>query len=200
MEIILLERVEKLGQMGDVVTVKPGFARNFLLPQRKALRATKKNKEDFEARRVQLEADNLKAKEEAQAVAKKLDGKGFVLVRQASDTGILYGSVATRDIAEVVTEGGFTINRNQVFLDRSIKTLGLQELLIKLHPEVSVTVRIAAAKSIEEGDAYLRGELVLTSAEAAQAEAEEAKAEADALAAEIAAEVAAEEEAAAADA
>ncbi len=200
MEIILLERVEKLGQMGDIVTVKPGFARNFLLPQRKALRATKKNKEDFEARRVQLEADNLKAKEEAEAVAKKLDGKGFVLVRQASDTGILYGSVATRDIADVVTEGGFTISRSQVILDRSIKTLGLQELTIKLHPEVNVTVRIAAAKSVEEGEAYLRGELVLSSAEAAQAEAEEAKAEAAALAAEIAAEVAAEEEAAAADA
>lgn len=200
MEIILLERVEKLGQMGDVVTVKPGFARNFLLPQRKALRATKKNKEDFEARRVQLEADNLAAKQEAEAVAKKLDGKGFVLVRQASDTGILYGSVATRDIADVVTEGGFTINRNQVFLDRSIKSLGLQELQIRLHPEVSATVRIAAAKTVEEGEAYLRGELVLSSAEAAQAEAEEAKAEAAALAAEVAAEVAAEEEAAAADA
>lgn len=196
MEVILLERVEKLGLIGDVVNVKPGFARNYLLPQRKALRATKKNREDFEERRVQLEADNLKAKEEAQAVAKRLDGKGFVLVRQASDTGILYGSVATRDIADVVTEGGFTINRSQVILDRSIKTLGLQELQIKLHPEVSVTVRIAAAKSEEEGAAYLRGELVLTSAEAAQAEAEEAKVEAAALAAEIAAEVAAEEDAA----
>ena len=184
--------------MGDIVTVKPGFARNFLLPQRKALRATKKNKEEFEHRRVQLEADNLKAKEEAEAVAKRLDGKGFVLVRQASDTGILYGSVATRDIAEVVTEGGFIINRSQVVLDRSIKTLGLQELQIKLHPEVSVNVRIAAAKSPEEGEAYLRGELVMTSAEAAQVEAEQAKVEADALAAEIAAEVAAEEEAAAA--
>ena len=184
--------------MGDIVTVKPGFARNFLLPQRKALRATKKNKEEFEHRRVQLEADNLKAKEEAEAVAKRLDGKGFVLVRQASDTGILYGSVATRDIADVVTEGGFSINRNQVILDRSIKTLGLQELQIKLHPEVNVTVRVAAAKSQDEGEAYLRGELVLSSAEAAQAEAEAAKVEADALAAEIAAEVAAEEEAAAA--
>ena len=117
MELILLERIEKLGQMGDVVTVKPGFARNYLLPQKKALRATKKNKEDFEGRRAQLEADNLAAKGEAEAVAKKLDGKGFVLVRQASDTGILYGSVATRDIAEVVTDGGFTLNRNQVILD-----------------------------------------------------------------------------------
>ena len=200
MEIILLERVEKLGQMGDVVTVKPGFARNYLLPQRKALRATRKNKEDFETRRVQLEADNLAAKGEAEAVAKKLDGKGFVLVRQASDTGILYGSVATRDIADVVTEGGFSINRSQVFLDRSIKSLGLQELQIRLHPEVSATVRIAAAKTVEEGEAYLRGDLVLSSAETAQAEAEEAKAEAAALAAEVAAEVAAEEEAAAADA
>ncbi len=198
MEVILLERVEKLGIIGDVVTVKPGFARNYLLPQRKALRATKANMAEFEARRVQLEADNLKAKETAQSVAKRLDGKGFILVRQASDTGILYGSVATRDIAEVVTEGGFTISRNQVVLDRAIKTLGLQELQIKLHPEVFVSVRIAAAKSQEEGEAYLRGELVLTSAEAAQAQAVEAKAEAEALAAEIAAEVAAEEEAAAA--
>ena len=199
MELILLERVEKLGQMGDVVTVKPGFARNYLLPQRKALRATKKNKEDFEGRRAQLEADNLAAKDEAEAVAKKLSGKGFVLVRQASDTGILYGSVATRDIAEVVTTGGFTIARNQVILDRAIKTLGLQEITLRLHPEISVTVRIAAAKSVEEGEAYLRGELVLTSAEAAQAEADEAKAEAEALAAEIAAEVEAEEQAAAAN-
>ena len=197
MEIILLERVEKLGIIGDVVKVKPGFARNYLLPQGKALRATKKNREEFEARRIQLHADNLKAKEEAQAVAKRLDTKGFVLIRQASDTGILYGSVATRDIAEVVSEGGFTINRNQVVLDRAIKMLGLQTLQIKLHPEVSVTIRVAAAKSKEEGEAYLRGELVLTSAEAAQAEAEAAKAEADALAAEVAAEVAAEEAAAA---
>lgn len=193
MEIILLERVEKLGIIGDVVKVKPGFARNYLLPQGKALRATKKNREQFETRRIQLNADNLKAKEEAQAVAKRLDAKGFVLIRQASDTGILYGSVATRDIAEVVSEGGFTINRNQVVLNRAIKTLGLQTLQIKLHPEVSVTIRVAAAKSKEEGEAYLRGELVLTSAEAAQAEAEAAKAEADALAAEVAAEVAAEE-------
>ena len=197
MEIILLERVEKLGIIGDVVKVKPGFARNYLLPQGKALRATKKNREEFETRRIQLDADNLKAKEEAQAVAKRLDAKGFVLIRQASDTGILYGSVATRDIAEVVSEGGFTINRNQVVLNRAIKTLGLQALQIKLHPEVSVTIRVAAAKSKEEGEAYLRGELVLTSAEAAQAEAEAAKAEADALAAEVAAEVAAEEAAAA---
>ena len=197
MEIILLERVEKLGIIGDVVKVKPGFARNYLLPQGKALRATKKNREEFETRRIQLDADNLKAKEEAQAVAKRLDAKGFVLIRQASDTGILYGSVATRDIAEVVSEGGFTINRNQVVLNRAIKTLGLQTLQIKLHPEVSVTIRVAAAKSKEEGEAYLRGELVLTSAEAAQAEAEAAKAEADALAAEVAAEVAAEEAAAA---
>ncbi|MGB0717937.1 MAG: 50S ribosomal protein L9 [Alphaproteobacteria bacterium] len=197
MDVILLERVEKLGIIGDVVTVKPGFARNYLLPQRKALRATKANMAEFEARRVQLEADNLKAKEEASSVAKRLDGQGFILVRQASDTGILYGSVATRDIADVVTEGGFTITRSQVVLDRSIKTLGLQELQIKLHPEVSVTVKVAAAKSKEEGEAYLRGELVMTSAEAAQAEADEAKVEAEALAAEIAAEVAAEEAAAA---
>lgn len=197
MELILLERIEKLGQMGDVVTVKPGFARNYLLPQRKALRATKQNKQDFAARRVQLEAENLKAREEAEAVAKKLDGKGFVLVRQASDTGILYGSVATRDIAEVITRGGFSIRRSQVVLDRSIKTLGLTELQIRLHPEVSAIVRIAAAKSKDEGEAYLRGELVMTSAEAARAQAQEAKAEAEALATEIAAEIEAEEQAAA---
>ena len=193
MEVILLERVEKLGIIGDVVTVKPGFARNFLLPQRKALRATKKNREEFETRRIQLEADNLEAKKDAEAVAKRLEGKGFILVRQASDTDILYGSVTTRDIADVVSKGGFTIARNQVVLDRSIKTLGLQVLQIKLHPEVLVSVRIAAAKSEEEGEAYLRGDLVMTTAEVAQAEAEEAKIEANALAAEIAAEVAAEE-------
>ena len=128
MEVILLERIEKLGQMGDIVSVKPGYARNFLLPQEKALRANAENRSKFDAMKAQLEADNLKAREDAEAVAEKMDGASIPMVRQASDTGVLYGSVSTRDIAMGATDAGFTINRAQVVLDRAIKTLGNHDI------------------------------------------------------------------------
>ena len=147
MQVILLERIGRLGQMGDVVTVKDGFARNFLLSQGKALRATKANRERFERDRTQLEARNLELKSEAQAVATKLGGQGFIVIRQAGDSGQLYGSVTTRDIATVVTEGGFSIERRQVLLDRPIKTLGLHEVRIGLHAEVEPHVVVNVARS-----------------------------------------------------
>lgn len=150
MEVILLERIEKLGQMGDIVSVKPGYARNFLLPQEKALRANAENRSKFDAMKAQLEADNLKAREDAEAVAEKMDGASIPMVRQASDTGVLYGSVSTRDIAMGATDAGFTINRAQVVLDRAIKTLGSHDIKVRLHPEVSVTISILVAKSEEE--------------------------------------------------
>ncbi len=141
MQVILLQRIGRLGQMGDVVNVKDGYARNFLLPQKKALRATEDNRAHFESQRAQLEANNLELKKEAEAVAEKLEGKIFVAIRSAGDTGQLYGSVATRDIAEAVTAGGFTIDRQQVILERPIKTLGLHKTRVALHPEVIVNVR-----------------------------------------------------------
>ena len=150
MEIILLQRVEKLGHIGDVVNVKPGFARNFLLPQKKALRATEENKKRFETQRAQIEANNLKLKEEAQKIAGKVDGLKVVLIRQASETGILFGSVSSRDIAEGVTKAGFTVERRQVVLDKPIKTLGLHPVRVALHPEVVVTVTANVAKSEDE--------------------------------------------------
>ena len=150
MEIILLERVEKLGQMGDVVTVKPGYARNYLLPQGIALRATDDNKAVFEARRAQLEAENLKRREEAEDMAGRMEGLSIPMIRQASDTGQLYGSVTTRDIAAGVSEAGFTIGSNQVMLDRAIKTLGVHNIRVKLHPEVDLMININVAKSEEE--------------------------------------------------
>lgn len=158
MEIILLERIGKLGQMGDVVTVKDGYARNFLLPQGKALRANKANREHFESQRVQLEAKNLEQKQEAEKIAEKLDGESFVVIRQAGDTGQLYGSVSTRDISEAVTERGFSIHRNQVRLDRPIKMLGLAEMKIQLHPEVDAGVIINVARTEEEAERQARGE------------------------------------------
>ncbi len=158
MQVILLQRIGRLGQMGDVVTVKDGFARNFLLPQGKAMRANKDNLAHFESRRAQLEATNLEQKKEAEAVAAKLEGKTFVTIRTAGDTGQLYGSVSTRDISDVVTEGGFTINRNQVLLDKPIKTLGVSEARVALHPEVIVTVKINVARSQDEADRQSRGE------------------------------------------
>ena len=158
MQVILLERIGRLGQMGDVVNVKDGYARNFLLPQGKALRATKDNMTDFESRRVQLEANNLEQKKEAEAVAEKLNGKQFISIRQSGDTGQLYGSVSTRDIADVVKEGGFTIDRRQVVLERPIKTLGLHELKVALHPEVLVKIAINVARSQDEADRQARGE------------------------------------------
>ena len=139
--MILLERIRKLGQMGDVVTVKNGFARNYLLPYGKALRATDANLQRFESDKSQLEARNLELKKEAEVVAKKVDGNKFLIIRQASDTGQLFGSVATRDIAEAITRGGTTIERRQIMLLRPIKMLGLHPITVNLHPEVHATAR-----------------------------------------------------------
>jgi len=150
MEVILLERIEKLGQMGDVVNVKPGFARNFLLPREKALRATDANKKRFEGQRVQLEAENLKLRDEAAAVAEKLNGLVVILTRQAGEAGHLYGSVNARDIAAEVTTAGFSVSRNQVNLAHPIKSLGMFDLTINLHPEVSCTVTANVARSADE--------------------------------------------------
>lgn len=161
MQVVLLERIGRLGQMGDIVRVKDGYARNFLLPKGKALRATKANLAHFEIQRAQLEAQNLEQKKEAESVAKKLDGQSFVALRQASEGGQLYGSVSTRDIAEIVTEGGFTVGRNQVGLDRPIKTLGKHPVRIVLHPEVIASVSINVARTVEEAERLARGENVL---------------------------------------
>ena len=158
MDVILLQRIGKLGQMGDVVSVKNGYARNFLLPQKKALRATADNKKLFEAQRAQLEANNLAQKGEAEAVATKLEGQKFITIRQAGDTGQLYGSVSTRDIAEVVKAGGFTIDRNQVVLDKAIKSLGVHAVQIQLHPEVIVNVSLNVARSEDEAARQAQGE------------------------------------------
>ena len=158
MQVILLERIGRLGQMGDVVNVKNGYARNFLLPQKKALRATKENMAQFETQRAQLEANNLELKKEAEAVSSKLEGKIFTAIRSAGDTGQLYGSVSTRDISEAVTAGGFTIDRRQVILERPIKTLGLHETKVQLHPEVIVKVTLNVARTTEEAEKQARGE------------------------------------------
>ena len=158
MQIILLERIGRLGQMGDVVNVKDGYARNFLLPQKKALRATQENLARFEKDRAQLEARDLELKKDAEAVAGKLAGQSFLAIRQAGDTGQLYGSVTTRDIAEVVTAGGFSIDRRQIVLDRPIKTLGLHQTRIALHPEVIVQITLNVARSEDEAERQSRGE------------------------------------------
>jgi large subunit ribosomal protein L9 len=158
MQVILLERIGKLGQMGDVVTVKDGYARNFLLPQGKALRATEANRARFDRERAQLEARNLELKSEAEKVAEKLDGQIFVIIRQAGETGQLYGSVASRDIAQQVSEGGFSVERRQVLLDRPIKSLGVHEVRISLHPEVEPQVRINVARTEDEANRQARGE------------------------------------------
>ena len=164
MQVVLLERIGRLGQMGDVVKVRPGFARNFLLPQGKALRATKENLARFETERAQLEATNLQRKQEAEDVAKKLDGLSFVILRQAGDSGQLYGSVSTRDIAEAVTAGGFTIERSQVLLDHPIKNLGLHDVRVGLHPEVEIKVAVNVARTEEEAQRQAAGENVTQSA------------------------------------
>ena len=166
MQVILLERIRSLGQMGDVVTVKNGYARNFLLPQGKALRATKANAARFETERAQLETRNLEQKSEAESVGERLNGNTFVVIRQAGDTGQLYGSVATRDIADAVTAGGFSIDRRQVALSKPIKELGLHEINISLHPEVDVVVSINVARSEEEAERQARGEDVTIMEEA----------------------------------
>ena len=161
MEVILLERVAKLGQMGDTVRVRDGYARNYLLPRGKALRATKENNARFEAQRAQLEARNLELKTEAEAVAGKLDGQSFIIIRQAGETGVLYGSVSTRDIAEALTAEGFTVSRQQIVLNTPIKALGLHTVPVSLHPEVEVTVTVNVARSPEEAERQSRGESVL---------------------------------------
>ena len=165
MEVILLERISRLGQMGETVKVKDGFARNFLLPQGKALRANEANKKKFEGQRAQLEARNLERKSEAQKIADKLDGKSFIVVRAAGETGQLYGSVSTRDIADLLTAEGFTVARNQVELNQPIKEIGLRNVSIALHPEVEVAVTLNVARSTEEAERQARGE-TLTTAEA----------------------------------
>ena len=162
MQIILLERVEKLGQMGDLVTVKPGYARNFLLPQGKAMRANKANLERFEAEKAQREADNLQRRGEAENEAKKMSGLAISMVRAASEMGQLFGSVTSRDIAEGVTEAGFTIQRSQVVMDKSIKTLGLHDIRVTLHPEVAVTVVVNVARSMDEADTQLKTGVAVT--------------------------------------
>ena len=164
MQIVLLERVEKLGQIGDVVKVKDGFARNYLLPKKKALRATKANLSYFETQRVQLEARNLELKKEAEQVGGKLKGKTFVLQRQAGDRGQLYGSVSPRDIADVITAGGFSVARTQVPIDRAIKSIGLHEVFIVLHPEVRMPVTVNVARTEDEAERQARGEDVLAEA------------------------------------
>ena len=172
MQVILLERVAKLGQMGDVVKVKDGYGRNFLLPQGKALRATESNIKSFEARKAQLEAQNLETKKEAEVVGAKLDGQAFGVIRSASDAGALYGSVTTRDVADAATEGGFTVNRGQVVLDRPIKDLGLHSVSVVLHPEVSVRITINVARSAEEAELQASGKSIQELAAEAEAAAE----------------------------
>jgi len=175
MQVILLERVEKLGQMGDEVRVKDGFARNYLLPQKKALRANKTNREYFAGQKAQLEARNLERKSEAEKIAKKLEGKIFTLLRQAGDRGQLYGSVSPRDIATAIAEGGFSVDRTQVPLDKAIKDIGLVPVNVVLHPEVRVSVTINIARTEDEAERQARGENVLaekTAEEEALANAE----------------------------
>ena len=200
MEVILLERIEKLGQIGDVVNVKPGFARNYLLPREKALRATEANKMKFEGQRSQLEAENIKRREEADAVATKMGSLTVDLIRQAGEAGHLYGSVNARDIAASVTAAGYTITRNQVGLVEPVKTLGLFDVPVALHPEVSVNVTVNVARTEEEAAIQAStGHAMMSNDEAEEAEAaaelaavfDEGAAEAEA---EEAAELAVEEE------
>lgn len=172
MDVILLERIENLGQMGDTVSVKPGFARNFLLPQKKALRATKENQAVFEAQRAQLEAQNLERRKEAEQIAGKVEGLKVIMIRSAGDTGQLYGSVTARDIADAVSEAGMTVSRAQVVLDKAIKVLGLHQIRLRLHPEVSIEITVNVARSEAEAETQAAtGEMATTES---QMEAEEA--------------------------
>ncbi len=177
MEVILLERVEKLGQMGEVVKVRAGFARNFLLPRKKALRANEANKKVFEAQRADLEVRNLERRKDAEGAAKKLDGRSFVIIRQASEAGLLYGSVSTRDVADAAAADGVKVDRAQVRLDRPLKTLGISKVRIMLHPEVSATIDINIARSADEAERQARGENVLLHIEEKLDGADEAPAE-----------------------
>lgn len=172
MQVILLQRVAKLGQMGDVVNVKDGYGRNYLLPQGKALRASDANIKSFEAKKAQLEANNLETKKEAEAVGAKLDGQAFIVIRSASDAGALYGSVTARDAADAATAGGFTVNRGQVVLDRPIKDLGLHAVTVTLHPEVVVKIKLNVARSVEEADIQASGKSIQELAAEAEAAAD----------------------------
>jgi len=172
MDIILLERVAKLGQMGEVVSVKEGYARNFLLPQGKALRVNAANLARFDAEKAQMEARNLETKKEADALAEKLDGQKFIVIRSASDAGSLYGSVTTRDAAEAATEAGFSVDKNQVVLLGPIKELGLHEVSVKLHPEVEATITLNVARSVEEAELQEAGKSIAELAAEEEAAAE----------------------------
>ena len=172
MQVILLERVAKLGQMGEVVDVKPGYARNYLLPQKKALTASKANIAAFETQKAQLEANNLETRKEAEALGEKLDGQQFIVIRQASDGGSLYGSVTTRDAADAATEAGFTIDRKQVNIVTPIKELGLHAVAVTLHPEVEVTINLNVARSPEEAELQASGKSIQELAAEEEAAAE----------------------------
>ena len=172
MQVILLERVAKLGQMGDVVDVKAGYARNYLLPQKKALTASAANIAGFEAQKAQLETQNLETKKEAEDMASRLDGQQFIVIRQASDAGALYGSVTPRDAAEAATEAGFTVDRKQVSVEAPIKHLGVHNMFVRLHPEVSATIEINVARSTEEAALQASGKSIQELAAEAEAEAE----------------------------
>lgn len=183
MEVILLERVGKLGQMGEVVRVKDGYARNFLLPQGKALRATDTNRKRFEGMKVELEARNLELKGEAEKVAVKLDGQTFTVLRQASETGQLYGSVSTRDVATILSDGGFVVNRGQIALNAPIKLIGTHKVPVALHPEIQASITIYVARNADEAARLARGEDVTVRREGAEeeTEAEEAAVAAEAI-------------------
>jgi large subunit ribosomal protein L9 len=178
MEVILLERVGKLGQMGETVRVKDGFARNFLLPKGKALRATSENKARFETMKVDLEARNLERKGEADKVGAKLNGQSVVVIRQASETGQLYGSVSTRDIARMLGDAGFSVDRTQVVLNAPIKAIGVHQVPVALHPEVEVTVTVTVARSADEAERLARGEDVISRRDRDEEEDVQASAEA----------------------
>jgi large subunit ribosomal protein L9 len=181
MEVILLERVAKLGQMGDVVRVKDGFARNFLLPKGKALRATSENRARFEGMKVELEARNLEQRGDAEKIAQKLDGQNFSVLRQAAEGGQLYGSVSPRDLAALVSEKGFAVSRAQIVLNTPIKTIGLHKVPVSLHPEIEVTINVTVARNADEAQRIARGEDVTVAREEAEEAAEAAAAAAEAF-------------------
>lgn len=161
MQVVLLERIEKLGQIGDIVNVKPGYARNFLLPKQKALRATAENMVRFETERAQIEARNLEWQKEAESVSEKLAGASFILIRQAGDSGQLYGSASARDIAEVATEDGYSVDKNQIILNTPIKAIGLHEVMVRLHPDVTCNITVNVARTPDEAVLQAKGEDVL---------------------------------------
>ena len=163
MKVILLERVERLGALGDVVNVKDGFARNYLLPRSKALRASEANLKVFEAQRQDIEGRNAKARDAAEKASKKIDGESYVIIRQAGESGQLYGSVSGRDVADAVHAGGGQVDRSQVVLDRPIKALGVHPVRVRLHPEVTITINVNVARSHDEAERQARGENVITS-------------------------------------